>query len=219
MEVSIHCPHCGQYTAVSPAPLGFMTTDRFPRFQALPSTAVLYYLNGGENWWMGKCNACMEPVLVVADGFRILPPPQPGPVDAAIPEPMQSDLREAKKCLAVSASNAAVVMARRALQVAAVQLGAPQGEKLGTQIKWLEEHRKITSEQRSWADAARWVGNHGAHDTEPDVSNGRVVITEVSMADASETVELVEHLFETIYVASQIAQRQLAKRGKSKREG
>jgi len=83
-------------------------------------------------------------------------------------------------------------MARRALQVAAVQLGAPQGEKLGTQIKWLEEHRKITSEQRSWADAARWVGNHGAHDTEPDVSNGRVVITEVSMADASETVELVE---------------------------
>jgi len=38
------------------------------------------------------------------------------------------------------------------------------------------------------------------------------------MADASETVELVEHLFETIYVASQIAQRQLAKRGKSKRE-
>jgi len=82
------------------------------------------------------------------------------------------------------------------------------------QIKWLDDNRKIATPQREWADAARWVGSHGAHDTDPDVGAGKPVITAVTEDDARATVELVEHRFETLYVAGKLAREQLAKRGK-----
>jgi hypothetical protein len=128
---------------------------------------------------------------------------------------MASDLREAKQCLAVGAWNAAVVMARRALQCAAVQQGAPAGQKLWQQIKWLDDNRKITAPQREWADVARWVGNNGAHNTEPGIADGQPVIVDVIEEDARATLELVERLFETIYVAPKVAREQLMKLGKA----
>jgi len=88
--------------------------------------------------------------------------------------------------------------------------------RLWQQIEWLDENRKITSAQRSWADAARWVGNHGAHDTEPDVASGQPAISSVTAEDAAQTVTLVEHLFETLYVASKLAEAQILKHGKPK---
>ncbi len=220
-HLSVHCPHCGKHTAVSPAPLAFEVAEgqtKWDRARRLVQASgsqdlpLYHHVNGGR-WWMGKCNACSMPMLVKNDGRLILPTPQPAPVDSNIPEPMQSDLLEAKQCIAVGAWNAAVVMGRRALQCACVERGAPSGQ-LHAQIKWLDENRKITTEQRQWADAARWVGNHGAHDTEPNLAEGRPVITDVSETDAADTVDLVEHLFETLYVAAHKAREQLAKRGK-----
>lgn len=217
--VSLFCPHCGKHTSVTPTPL-FIIADhgygsRTQRSLSESLKQAPYYLQpNGAVWWMGKCNACQEPVLVRDRGTVVLPPPGPGPVAEEIPEPMKSDLREAKRCFAVGAFNAAVVMARRALQCATVEQGAPSGQ-LWQQIKWLDDNRKITSQQREWADAARWVGNHGAHDTEPNVSAGQPAISSVTKDDAEDTINLVEHLFETLYVASAVAAKQLAKRGKS----
>jgi hypothetical protein len=175
-----------------------------------------YYRYGSGYWWMGVCNACHQPMLVKDVGSKVFPTPQPGPVSEHIPEPMRADLREAKTCLAAGAWNATVVMARRALQCSAVEQGVPTGKDwpLWKQIKWLDDNRKITTQQREWADAARWVGNQGAHDTEPDVALGKPVITDVTEEDARATIDLVEHLFETLYVAGKLAREQLAKRGK-----
>jgi len=175
---------------------------------------LIFYNQAGHMWWIGQCNACGSPLLVCDDGMRILPAPQPGPVSDVIPEPMRSDLRDAKHCFAAGVHNAAVVLARRALQCAAVEQGAEKGKQLWQQIKWLDDNRRITPQQHEWANAARWVGNHGAHDTEPDVASGLPVITDVSKEDAEDTITLVEHLFESIYVAAQLARRQLEKRGK-----
>jgi hypothetical protein len=220
--ISAYCPHCHQHTAISPAPLAYRqrhkqaqleNSSRISKIADLDDTPC--YQSGSSLWWMGRCNACDFPVLVLNAGQLVLPPPRPAPVSDEIPEPMQSDLREAKQCLAVSACNAAVVMARRALQCAAIEQGAPKG-KLAEQIKWLDDNRKITAQQRQWADAARWVGNHGAHDTEPNVPAGQPVITDVTHEDASDTIDLVEHLFETLYIANQRAHEQLRKRGKLK---
>ena len=217
-HVSIHCPHCGLHTAVSPAPLCVYELARYDMkvtpLPDLPSPPM--YSQAGVRWWMGKCNACQRPILVAEDGIWILPPPQPGPVDNAIPEPMKSDLQEAKSCLAVSAWNASVVMARRALQTAAIELGAPKGMKLWEQIKHLADNHLITAPQKDWCDAARWVGNHGAHDTEPDVKGGVIAITNVDKVDAEDTIKLVELLFQTLYVAGNTAKEQLSKRGKLK---
>ena len=215
-EVSTYCPFCHRHTSVTPAPLAIPRQDRYrvhfePIGHLLPEQPI--YEHQGGLWWMGRCNACGMPLIVRDQGTLILPTPQPGPVSDDIPDPMRSDLREAKACLAASAWNAAVVMARRSLQCAAVEQGAPAGQ-LWKQIKWLDDNRKITAQQREWADAARWVGNHGAHDTEPDLGAGKAVITAVTEDDARAMVDLVEHLFETLYVAGKLAQEQLAKRGK-----
>ncbi len=220
-EISIYCPHCGKHTAVSPAPsVIIVAAEGMPNGIAEePITKwinqVPYYRYGSGSWWLGKCNACRQPLLVKDHGSVVFPAPQPGPVSEDVPEPMRADLLEAKRCLGISAWNASVVMARRALQTAAVQQNAPKGKKLWQQIEDLETRRIITPTQRKIADAARWVGNHGAHDTEPDVASGAVVITDVTEDDAKETVQFVEHLFDTIYIAPALAQRQLEKRGKS----
>lgn len=218
-EVSLYCPHCGRFTAVTPAPMSLVNprvASRYddPYVNLSSQVGVPFYAYAGGGWWLGKCNACEKPVLVLNGGEIVLPPPQAGPVSQDIPEPMRSDLHEAKKCMTVAAWNAAAVMARRALQCSAVEQGAPKGKRLGDQIKWLGDNHKITAQQREWADAARWVGNHGAHDTEPDVGSGNPVITDVSQEDAEATIDLVEHLFETLYVATRSAREQLAKRGK-----
>lgn len=210
-RVSLHCPFCGRHTAVSPAPLCFLGERR--EGGVVPQGQMLVYDNGSA-WWLGKCNGCSMPLLVCNAGTKVYPVPQPTPVSAEVPEPMRADLQEGKLCLATSAWNAAVVMARRALQSAAISQGAPQRVPLWQQIAWLDENRKITSQQREWADAARWVGNHGAHDTSPAGSSDPPFVTDVTEEDAKETIELVEHLFETLYVASTRARNQLSKRGK-----
>jgi HEPN domain-containing protein len=222
-EVSLHCPHCGKHTAVTPALLSIIVASPNTPPNNIAERHISewikptpYYVYGSGRWWLGKCNACQQPLLLRDHGSKVFPTPQPGPVSEDIPEPMRSDLREAKLCLSAGAWNAAAVMARRALQSAAVEQGAPKGKKLWEQIKWLDEDRKITQQQRRWADAARWVGNHGAHDTEPDVASGAPVITDVAQDDAEDTIKLVEHLFETLYVAGRAADHQLLKRGKLK---
>lgn len=221
-ELSLHCPHCGRHTAVSPAPLAIIVgMEHMPNGigdQSIRKWLPMdpFYRWGGASWWMGKCNACEKPLLVKDRGAVVYPTPQPGPVSADVPEPMNADLREAKQCLAAGAWNATVVMARRALQCAAVERGAPEDKRLWQQIAWLDEKRVITDKQRKWAEAVRWIGNHGAHETDAGTSQGGPFITAVTEADAREIVDLVEHLFETVYVANRKAEAQLAKRGKLK---
>lgn len=216
LEVSLHCPHCGEHTAASAARLEYVPHEGYPGTVPVQHSPLFYSSNDGL-WWLAKCNACEEPILVLNRGDAVLPVPQPGPVSEDIPEPMWSDLREAKQCLAAGAYNAAAVMARRALQCAAVEQGASKGKLLWQQIQELDEKRIITAKQRKWAEAARWIGNHGAHDTEPKTADGDPVITEVTKEDANDTIDLVEHLFAALYVADRAAEKQLAKRGKTKR--
>jgi hypothetical protein len=218
-NVSVFCPHCGQRTAVSAAPLSIVVSSPNTPPNNIREANIReflasdpYYRYGPHNWWLGKCNACQQPMVVRDIGAIVYPAPQPGPVSEDIPEPMRSDLREAKQCLSVGAWNAAVVMARRALQCAAVERGAPAGAKLWRQIAWLDENRKITSDQRRWADVARWVGNDGAHNTEPAVADGDPVIVGVSEEEARDSIKLVEHLFETLYVAKKVADAHHARR-------
>lgn len=218
LSASILCPYCGQHTKLlsSEASAAMFPVQMAAAVKGLKvGTGANYVVShDGDQWWIGVCHACDGVVLVKNSGETVYPTPQPRPVSDQIPEPMRSHLREAKHCLEAGARNAAVVMARRALQCAAVEQGAPGTDPLWKQIKWLDDNRKITPQQRRWADAARWVGNEGAHDAAHSVA-GQPVVTGVSKEDATETIRLVEHLFETLYVASKVAQQQLAKRGKA----
>lgn len=221
-NVSLHCPFCGRHTAASHPEM----TTYSPHMRRIAVGAPMeialsdvapypaWYAHTEGNWWLAKCNACQMPLLVLNDADRVIPPAQPGPVDPSIPEPMSSDLREAKSCLAVGAANAAAVMARRAMQNTAVAQGAPPRKKLHDQISWLLQERKITAAQNELAQAVRWIGNHGAHDEEAPTNEDALVRTDVTLHDAEQAVEFVEDLCDALYRLASLARRQLAERNK-----
>jgi hypothetical protein len=134
-------------------------------------------------------------MLIAEDGVVVYPAPSPKPVPEEVPLEARQDLEEARKNLASGSYNSAVVMARRALQSACIEQGAPHGHTLAQQIAWLDQNRKITEDQRRWCDAARWIGNDGAH---PNIRG-------VSLETAQEITDLVGYLFDTLYVAKRIA--------------
>jgi hypothetical protein len=102
-------------------------------------------------------------------------------------------------------------MARRALQSAAIEQGAPHGRgvQLHQQIAWLYDQHKITAPQRKAADATRWVGNEGAHPSAPD--DDEPTVFGVTEDDAKAILKLVEHLFAALYDARQLAEEQHAR--------
>ena len=158
-RASIFCPHCGRHTSIEPA---LRTARALGGTQKIPAC----WAKGSDLWWIAVCNACQEPVLVLNSGVRVFPHPRPSPTHEAIPGSIASDLSEAKLCYSVGAWNAAATMARRAIQRASVDRGAPGDRKLHAQIDHLADQGTITSEMKSWAHAIRDVGNDGAHPPE-----------------------------------------------------
>lgn len=80
---------------------------------------------------------------------------------------------------------------------------------------WLQENGHITKVQRTSTEASRWLGNHGAHENEPEVDeHGEPYVAAVSQEDGEDAIMLVEQLCHCIYVQPAMAKRQLEKRGK-----
>ena len=69
---------------------------------------------------------------------------------------------EAHQCASIGAWNAVATMARRSVQAAALERGAPEGNAL-RQIKWLAEEGHINESLREVADRLRIGGRDGAH--------------------------------------------------------
>jgi hypothetical protein len=137
------------------------------------------------------------------EGELVYPYPLPEPTNASIPADIRADLDEAKQCFAVSAWRATAVLARRAMQSAAMEKGA-QKDRLADQIAELAAGGKITTELKDWADAVRWVGNDAAH------PGGEAVTKE----DAEEALKVAEQFLHFLYVASAIARTLRERRGK-----
>src|SRR5258705_8751887 len=130
MATSIFCPHCQRHTALSVAQVHF--THGFNELKV----GAVWEKNGSEKWWMGVCNNCNNPVLVLNSGEQIYPIPFPSPTDSRIPEPMHRDIIEAKLCYSIDAYRSSAVMARRAMQTACIEKGAKKRD-LADQINEL----------------------------------------------------------------------------------
>ena len=85
-------------------------------------------------------------------------------------------------------------MARRAMQVAALEKGA-KTDKLVSQIAELKNNGQITTDLKDWADAVRWVANDAAH------PNG----TPVTKDDAEDVLHLAEQFLHVLYVTPALA--------------
>jgi len=84
----------------------------------------------------------------------------------SLPENVLHDYIEAIKAYDVGAYRATVAMARRALQQALIDKGAPKDERLVDQINKLFERGILDKAIKSFADGIRHFGNYGAHPQE-----------------------------------------------------
>lgn len=192
MSVSIHCPFCKRFTALTQVE-GQVDTAKVP-FQAGPA---------GDYWWMGQCNNCQKYVLVHQLGDIVYPNSPPSPTDVRVPESIRKDLDEAKICLAVDAYRASAVMARRAMQSACIERGAKK-DKLVDQLHELADNGTITKDLKEWVDVVRWVGNDAAHPTGDEVTKD----------DAEDILQLAEQFVVVVYVTPAIAREWRTKHGK-----
>lgn len=190
MPVSISCPYCQRHTALSVGKAQYYGT--YGKIQYV-SAAWTNELN--ERWWIGICNGCSKPVLVKNKGEEIYPHPFPSPTDNRIPDPMRSDLMEAKLCNSIKAFRACAVMARRTIQNACIEKGAKKKD-LVDQIKELQANGTITKDLQKWADVVRWIGNDAAHPNKDTVEKD----------DADDILDLAEQFLQVLYVAPAIAQ-------------
>ncbi len=191
--VSIYCPHCHKHTALSHA-------------MAAGNLEAIWNKNKNQIWWIGICNSCKNPVLVLNNGAIIYPYPLPSPTDPNIPKELADDLNEAKMCFSVSCYRACVIMSRRCIQLACIMKGAKK-EKLADQIDELKDKGIITQDIKEWATVVRWVGNDGAH---PNKNN-------VTKKDAEDCLKLAEQFLYVVFVASAIAQSAQIRRNTKKK--
>lgn len=147
-----------------------------------------------------SCNGCNQPVFSLGRGNASdnALMAQVWPLRAStfegldgIPDKLHEDVQEAHLCFAVDAHRAAVAMARRALQLSAVDKGAPDS-RLVDQIDWLAEQRLITDDLRDLAHEVRLGGNLGAH---PDRDGLRTV----SKEDAEAVLGFLESFLTYVY--------------------
>ena len=197
LPVSIYCPRCKRHTSLTPAP----TTIRYGSDQ-FRGTCV-WYRSVDQKWWIGICNYCKDPVLVLNDGEAVYPHPLPSPSNEKIPKHVRKDLDEAKLCFNVAAYRACAVMARRAMQSSCIDKGASKN-RLVDQLQELADNGAITKNLKEWADVVRWVGNDAAHPASD----------EVTKEDAEDILKLAEQFLHVVYVAPAIAKERRKKRNK-----
>lgn len=199
MAVSIHCPFCHQKTALRCA----QTAYSRGAYGESGSVNTAWQSPSGGRWWIGICNGCDRPMLVLKDGDIIYPNPTPSPTDPLVPKELATDLDEAKRCFSVEAYRACATLARRCIQQACMMKGAKTGD-LVAQIKELTSLAIITKDVEEWATVVRWVGNDAAHP-------GKDLVTK---EDAEDVLKLAEQFLHVIFVTPAIAKARRAARGK-----
>lgn len=196
--VTIYCPHCHKHTALRMASARFEDSYGESR-----NTAAAWHVNRDFMWWIGICNGCNHPCLVLNDGEVIYPHPKPSPTDKFIPKEIATDLDEAKLCFSMRCYRACATMARRCIQVACITKGASKGN-LVEQIEQLTQSGVITKDIEEWATVVRWVGNDAAHPNKDEVTKD----------DAEDCLKLAEQIMHVLFVTPAVAKARRAARGK-----
>jgi hypothetical protein len=209
------CPYCLKHTSVTAAPL--RTSGNAP----IEVRDYAVYRPGAFMWIMVKCNACSSPMLYEMGTRRLVPPPGAHEVSRHVPEPMHSDLDEARVALSAGAFKAAVVMARRAIQSACIEQGAPRkradGKRdlpLADQIDDVTRKGLITAKLRDLAHAVRFVGNDGAHPDEDEFVDELETVA-VSREEAEAVEGLATSFLHFLYVMPAETEASLTRSGRT----
>ncbi len=203
MSLSIFCPHCHKHTALSEASATYNYIVSVGGRVGQGLTPAAWLKSQTVRWWIGICNGCQYPCLVLNNGETIYPHPIPTATDPHIPDDLARDLNEAKLCFSTACYRACAVMARRCMQSACILKGATKTN-LVDQISELAVSGVITKDVEEWATVVRWVGNDAAHPSKDEVSKD----------DAEDCLKLAEQFLHVIFVTPAIAKARRAARGK-----
>jgi hypothetical protein len=179
---ALKCPWCGALSTF---------TQRGQWEETLPTATYTWGV------WACANTACKRPIVgqVGVDGEPTDWQPR-GAVTALefddVPESIAQDAAESHLCREVGAHRAAVVMARRAIQSAAVEHGAPDGRPVD-QINWLRDQQLITPQMAGLAHHIRTLGGDGAHPP-------KNVLDEVGDEDSRRALEFLDHFLTFVYM-------------------
>lgn len=178
----LKCPSCGTEQTYHPALDGMEAPIVF---RGSPAKRQ-------GDWWVGRCKSplCGQPILVMGRGAMIFPRIWLDPPDENIPKNVRRDYEEALLCRAYHLPQAAAVMARRTIQTAAIEKGAPKDGNLHSQISHLEKEGIVTVDLRESLDVIRNYGNDGAHTTQRRVTTN----------DAKEILDAVNDVLRFLFV-------------------
>ena len=109
----------------------------------------------------------------------------------SIPPEVSKDYIESYKCYSVDAHNASVVMARRAIETAANELGANPTDRLVKKINYLRRTGRLEQSIAELATEIRLFGNIGAH---PDL------IRNISSEECEQILDFLDSLLNSVYV-------------------
>lgn len=168
--------------------------------------AVWTAWDGGDNipfpqrWTAAQCPRCLGAALYLQEDVGSLSaggwdehwqvyPPQARRMSLSVPKALRVDHEEAQRCLEAKCYSAAAIMARRIIEGICRDQGYQSGD-LFRRLKAMRDAGAIDARLYEWADAAREVGNEGAHASDAPVTR----------EDAEEVLNFVEGLLDYLYV-------------------
>ena len=202
----------------------------------MPSDNYISPLGGDQDgyWWVEhrSCPNCSRMVIWLlrsegnSDGGYVRPignkqwslvrPKASGrpPVPPEVPEEFAADYREA--CLVITDSpKASAALSRRCLQlILRKELGA-QGRDLYHEIEWVIKNTNLPSSIVELLDVPRQVGNDAAHPTLSDAG----VITDIEPWEAEWCLEIIEALYDQLFVLPAKNQERLGRLGQQQPSG
>ena len=206
-------------------------------------SALLTYIGVDTSgyWWLEKivCPACQQFILtlVLADETtvvnahpqhrhlipmegtehpRLIYPRLTGrpPIPPEVPEEFTSDYREA--CLGLADSpKASAALSRRCLQLILRKELEAQGRDLYKEIQWAIQHGNLPSSVIELLDVPRKVENEAAHPTLSDAG----LISDVEPWEAEWCLEIIEALYDYIFVLPAKNQERLGRLGQQQSSG
>jgi len=132
------------------------------------------------------CPHCKKPTYFEPD--KQIPGVAPGAEVSHLPSDIQALYREARNCVAVSSTTAAVLTCRKLLMSIAVAQGAQAGKSFISYVEFLAEKGYVPPNGQGWVDHIRQKGNEANHE-----------IVLMSSADAVELISFSEMLLKFIF--------------------
>jgi hypothetical protein len=179
-------------------------------------------LSPGGSWWgseytLMECTGCGGPFVVESsspayndfgefDDNCWSSPQQVLPqideiVDVSVPKAIANSYIEARRCLRGRNYTAAVLMARRTVEILCKHFDAA-GRDLKARLQSLKTQAILDSRMHSWADdVLRALGNRGAHDVE-----------DVDADDAADALEFTKAIVWYVFVFNAAFDRHMARR-------